>query len=155
MLSQERLHEIFFHTHTIGVLTWRAASRGHRAGMVAGSLGTNGYVQIWVDGRSYPAHRLIWLFVYGQWPKDGIDHYNGKKADNRICNLREATTAQNGQNRQGAHVTSTSGFLGVFWYARKRKWKGPPRHLGYFDTLIDAAAARLRAERAMFTHATR
>lgn len=44
------------------------------------------------------AHRLIWRLAYGHWPESFIDHINGKKSDNRLCNLRLASAAQNSQN---------------------------------------------------------
>ena len=89
----------------------------------------------------------------GAWPTERVDHRNGLHADNRWVNLREATCRQNNENRKPNGVT---GVKGVIWF--KGKWQAAIKadrksiYLGRFDTLIDAAAARLRAERTLFTH---
>src|SRR5690242_12158205 len=49
-------------------------------------------------------HRLL---VDAQ-PGDIVDHINRKKLDNRLCNLRVATTAQNNANRGKADVGRAS-----------------------------------------------
>jgi len=46
------------------------------------------------------AHRIIWLLVKGEWPKEFLDHKNGIRTDNRIENLRECNMAQNHANRR-------------------------------------------------------
>ena len=54
---------------------------------------------------------------------------------------------------------SASGFRGVGYIAAKNKWLArittarKTKHLGLHDTIIDAVAARLGAERQLFTHA--
>ena len=55
-------------------------------------------------GREYRLHRLVWLWVHGAHVPDGmtLDHINGVKTDNRICNLRLATPAQNSAYYQNA-----------------------------------------------------
>lgn len=82
-------------------------------GKQAGCKRRDGYLVIRVDGVLYYAHRLAWLMATGEAPKFVIDHINGQKTDNRICNLRDATRAQNAQNLKGAHSDSRSGLLGV------------------------------------------
>jgi hypothetical protein len=81
------------------------------------------------------------------------DHINGNKLDNRISNLRHATTSQNQHNR-GAPVTSPSGVKGVLWHSRLKKWRvrikvqGREIHVGLFDSFETACVARqLAAER--------
>lgn len=103
-----------------------------------------GYKRIWHKGRLYQQHRLAWLYVYGQWPKDKIDHINGNREDNRIFNLRECTMSQNAMNT-GAHRDNTSGFKGVTrnhnrWMANIKK-DGVATYLGTFDTPEEAHAA--------------
>jgi hypothetical protein len=75
------------------------------------------------------------------------DHRNGNGLDNRRSNLRDATASQNSQNRR-RRSDNTSGFQGVSWYKRARKWHahigvggGPQRTLGYFTTAEEAARA--------------
>src|SRR5690554_7820021 len=46
------------------------------------------YRVIGLKGNLYKAHRLAWLYEYGQWPDGDIDHINQDTLDNRIDNLR-------------------------------------------------------------------
>lgn len=75
------------------------------------------------------------------------DHRNGDGLDNRRSNLREATAGENGRNRR-IDRDNTSGFKGVCWHKRDRRWQASirvggrsPRHLGYFPTPEEAARA--------------
>jgi hypothetical protein len=84
-------------------------------------------------------------------PSCQIDHINHVRHDNRIANLRLATSAQNHQNRRRI-TKSASGFLGVTWHTRDRRWQahieasGKSIHLGYFTCLAKALLARKTAE---------
>jgi hypothetical protein len=75
-----------------------------------------------------------------------VDHVNRDTMDNRRCNLRVATRAENNRNR-GAFRTGTSGFKGVSWHRRHEEWMayirvdGTRLHLGYFADPVDAARA--------------
>ena len=61
-------------------------------------------------------HRLI-LDV----PKNmDTDHINGNKLDNRRCNLRICTTAQNIRNQR--KTRGTSKYKGVSWSKQRKKW---------------------------------
>ena len=62
--------------------------------------------------RSLATHRVGWMLVHGQWPADFIDHRNGKRDDNRLCNLREATQQQSLQSRP-MHKRNKLGVKGV------------------------------------------
>lgn len=105
---------------------------------------TDGYVR---TGRNIRLHTLL----LGKAPH-GLewDHENRDKLDNRRDNLRAVTHAVNGRNR-GANWTSLSGVKGVYptatgrYYAQLRRG-GWCIHLGSFDTLEEAAAARAVAE---------
>jgi hypothetical protein len=90
----------------------------------SGSKDSYGYLIIKIKGRQYKAHRLAWLYVYGQMPKGVIDHINGDRSDNRICNLRDVTQDQNNKsarrkpNREtgevGVYIDKTKGLLKKF-----------------------------------------
>lgn len=79
-----------------------------------------------------------------------VDHVNRDGLDNRRENLRLCTQTQNLANR-GRFSNNTSGFKGVSWYAKTRKWKAQiqvgkvKRHLGYFDLPEDAHKAYCKA----------
>lgn len=82
---------------------------------------SHGYLRGSLYNKRYYAHRVIWAMVNLEWPRNLIDHVNGNKMDNRIDNLREATTAQNSWN-QGISKSNTSGYKGVCWCNTTKKW---------------------------------
>lgn len=79
---------------------------------------------------------------------DGMetDHINGDTLDNRRSNLRVCTTSQNHRNGP-IPVTNTSGYKGVSFHKRIRKYQanikinGTTHYLGMFDTAEEAAQA--------------
>jgi len=148
-LTAERLRELFNYDPETGVFRRRVTCSNRRAGEVAGSF-SHGYLRIGIDGRDYLAHRLAWLHVHGVWPAGEVDHRNQTRDDNRIDNLREATHAQNGWNA-GKRSHNASGFKGVSFDKRDRRWVAEIRHhgkrecLGYFDTPEEAHAAYVEA----------
>jgi HNH endonuclease len=150
MVTVERLHELLHYDPETGVFTWLASRHNGRAGTIAGwrRHQREGYRCITIDGRSYQAARLAWLWVTGKWPAIYIDHINGKPGDNRFANLREAGFSQSSQNTR-TYGTNTSGVRGVSFSKRLRRWKatididGKQIHLGHFDTKEDAALSYL------------
>lgn len=128
-------------------------------GSVPGGLSPQGYWQIGVKCRTYPAHRLAWLHVHGVWPPDLIDHINRDRSDNRITNLRLAGRSLNALNADRAG--GASGVVGVCKRSPSniakgcgdRIWRayitvgGRNRTLGNYATVEEAAAARKAAER--------
>lgn len=108
-----------------------------RAGSVAGSA-CNNYWDLRIDKVGYYAHRIIFYMHHGWCPKY-IDHINGNKQDNRIENLRPATSQQNGQNI-AVNKRNTSGFKGITLDKRVNRWSAKLRYngkrkaLGYFPT---------------------
>ena len=146
-LTPERVKDILHYDPLTGVFTWlKAESNRIHIGDTAGSPNWTGYFYTRISGKKYSLHRLAWLYTYGAWPKEEIDHINGRRGDNRICNLREATHAQNCKNLS-LSKSNTSGFRGVSWDAKRKKWCAiivvNYRHnrLGYFDTPEAASAA--------------
>lgn len=164
------LHECFSLDPTIpSGLRWRQRPRSHfgdervwamwntrRAGKEAGTPNGEGYLKVTLTfgerKRQWLAHRVTFALAYGRWPNDQLDHQNRNTAVNKIENLREAT---NGQNQQNTRLRSnnTSGFKGVRWDKRDRKWRaqiaveGRRIHLGFFDDILDAIMTRQQAER--------
>lgn len=152
-LTAEKLRELLHYDPDTGKLTWkvRAANRV-QIGDTAGSKNSQGYLQVTMQNRKLKAHRLVWLHVYGEWPKGQIDHINQDKTDNRLANLRDVTQKQNLQNK-GKYQVNTSGHTGVHWHKRLGKWQSAIAHhrkiihLGYFTNIEDAVAARKAAEK--------
>lgn len=112
-----------------------------------------------LDGRLYLAHRLAWFYVHGVWPSQQIDHINRCRTDNRLVNLREATSSENCQNRP-LQRNSTSGHTGVTWNATLLKWHarislgGKRRHIGWYHTKEEAIKARKAAEASLHPYRT-
>ena len=150
-LTQERLKALFGYNPTTGQFTRKVKIKHQPAGTLVGTSGTRGYLQCSVDGEVHKVHRLVWLYVHGVWPIGQIDHINHITSDNRIDNLRDVSCAQNHQNR-ARKTKSASGYLGVTWHKRDQRWQayieleGKSTHLGLFQNLDDAVAARQRAE---------
>ena len=122
-----------------GIFTWIKSLKGTKAGAIAGSK-CGKYTIITFNQYKYLAHRLAWLYIYGEMPKYFIDHINGNGMDNRISNLREATKNQNGHNSK-ISKRNTSGVKGITWHKYKQKWHATLNanykriHIGYFDNL--------------------
>lgn len=121
MMDVEYLRSILSYDPDTGEFRRLVARPGYRAGSIAGSIDAYGYIAIKIDGRSYKAHRLAWLYVHGAWPALHLDHIDEDKANNKITNLREATHQQNRCNR-GAQKNNTSGYKGVWWHKGHGKW---------------------------------
>src|SRR5690348_9287785 len=51
-----------------------------------------------------------------------VDHINNDTLDNRKMNLRVVTIQQNSQNRAGVSSNNTSGYRGVRYDKRSKKW---------------------------------
>ncbi len=150
MLMQDRLKQLLSFNPETGdfVRLTRAATRIHIGDVVKGCNNGEGYLRIRIDRRAYMAHRLAWLYMTGEWPKAQIDHINMDRADNRFCNLREATNAQNKANSR-AHRSNLSGAKGITSVRRKFRAQvevaGIPIYLGYFNTRDEAHAAYMIA----------
>ena len=151
MLTQERLKELFGYCPDTGVFYWTVSCNRLKPGDKAGSVSSRGYVLIKISGKYYRAHRLAWLYVYGEFPKNEIDHKDGDKTNNRIDNLRECTHAQNHQNRVSM-PKSSSKYTGVSWYKNSKKWRakivtnGVDKYLGLYESESEAYKAYCKAK---------
>lgn len=147
MIDLAHLKSLLAYDTASGCFTWRVWRGGTaRVGSIAGSKDRHGYIQIKIDAHLYSAHRLAWLYVTGNVPKEQIDHINGVRDDNRFCNLREASHAENARNSKRP-ITNSSGIKGVDWVARLSKWRaqigfdGGKHYIGVFTNINDAADA--------------
>jgi hypothetical protein len=153
-LTQSRLKELFHYNNETGLFTFlysRPTSR-YLKGKIAGASDCQyGYINLFVDGKLYRAHRIAWLYMTGKWPSEKIDHKNGVTDDNRWCNLREATNGENLQNMRKARKDNSTGFLGVYpcngRFRAAISVSGKKYHLGYHDNAEDAYAAYIKEKR--------
>ena len=91
---------------------------------------------------------LMHRFVLGLSPGDGriVDHINGIKTDNRRCNLRICSAAQN-QHNQKRRTDNTTGYKGVVFRPDSGRFRaricinGKRKNLGLFDSAEEAYAA--------------
>ena len=57
---------------------------------------TKGYYSVRLNGKNLLIHRLVaQAFIENPEQKPVVDHINGDRKDNRVCNLRWVTTAEN------------------------------------------------------------
>jgi len=156
--TQKYLMECFTYDPDTGILYWKERpiyhfkeeGRGNSAtaNKIAGSLDKFGYIVINMDTIRYRAHRIIWKLVYGTDPVNLIDHINGIRDDNRLCNLREATHLENSQNVIKIRKNNKSGYVGVNYIKKTNKWTATIKYenesfyLGTFATAYEAHLAR-------------
>lgn len=148
----EELRRLLDYDPITGVMSWRLVPGrdvGSHEGRAVGYVHDGRYRKVEISRHRYMVHRVIWVWMTGDWPKEQIDHINGVKDDNRWCNLREATNAQNQQNRPGR--SSKTGVKGVHRsLAGKAYWasicaNGQSVYLGCFTTKEEASGAYQRA----------
>lgn len=151
----EELCNILDYDPETGIFLWKVSRRGTSGvGSVAGRIDNSSYRRIKIGGNYYLAHRLAWKMSYGVDPTDEIDHKNGIRLDNRICNLRKATRSEN-QRNIAKYNNNKSGFKGVSWDKSRRKWivaiknNNKQKTLGRFTDINDAAAAYATAATAL------
>lgn len=120
-------------------------------GKIVGAKHRSGSIEISINRKKYQAHRLAWLYVYGKFPNNSIDHINHIRDDNRIVNLRDVTTTENNRN-MSRRKDNTSGVTGVVWNKLEKRWKaqisinGNTIGLGTFVLFSQAVDARKNAE---------
>lgn len=146
-LTIDLLKELLDYDSNSGEFTWRVKRGSVDVGTVAGYVSkSHGYANVKVLGRLYLAHRLAWFYTHGVWPTGELDHINRVRTDNRIVNLREASSYQNKRN-YSRPKTNTTGVKEVQLPKGRSKYRASiyvnyeRKHLGMFDTLEDAERA--------------
>ena len=154
-MNIDELKSLLSYNPDTGVIRWIAKGKGRIKKKEAGTLLHSGYAGICIGSKRWQSHRIAWALHYGKLPKDQIDHINGIRTDNRICNLREASNAQNGKNL-GLSKANKSGVKGVYFDKSNNKWRAFIKvnfkqiDLGRYVNLQDAINARMIAEQQYF-----
>jgi hypothetical protein len=152
-LTALRASELLDYDAETGALTWKVRAGRVSAGAKVCSVDGHGYLVVRIDKVRYLAHRVAWLIANGGWPDKGLDHIDGNRLNNALKNLREATAAENNQNKR-APISSnkSSQSLGVSRNKKSKKWvayisvSGLRKHLGSFENEASARAAYLAAK---------
>lgn len=156
VVTQELLQRIF--TYKDGLLYWKEKPNSQsrvKIGEIAGFVSTqkdSEYRYIKIGGKRYKASNLVWMYHKNEMPKLILDHENHIKDDDRLENLREATSKENSKNSSLSSI-NTSGITGISWNKMAKRWvarintdDGKRLHIGYFATLDLAVKARKQAE---------
>ena len=145
-VTRELLFTLFNYDPETGLFIRRVhRGRGH-IGHNAGTI-VDGYIRIIINEERCLAHRLAWMYVYGEWPPGEIDHINRVRSDNRIANLRVCNRLQNCNNKN-LNSNNKSGASGVYFERESGKWCSQVRHqgkqirIGRYDSKDDAIKAR-------------
>ena len=142
-INKKELREQLSYDANTGVFTWL------KSNLIAGTKTRLGYTVIRIKKVAFFAHRLAWLYVYGRFPKNQIDHINGDPSDNRIINLRDVTPLENNLNRK---MFREGAIVGCTFEPLKKKWKAKIRvknkvyYLGYFKTKHEALSQLEKAK---------
>lgn len=94
MITQAQLKEMYNYNETTGELILKVKRAGRPSKRVPNS---NGYHVMMIHRKRYYAHRLVWLYLYGEWPSEGmvVDHIDTDRMNNRKENLRLLTRYDN------------------------------------------------------------
>lgn len=137
MITLDEAKKILSYNYKTGEFININKSSKKMYGKKSGSLNFYGYLDIGINKKLVKAHRLAWLFYYGEWPIGQIDHINGNRSDNRIKNLRNVTHQENQMNK---NIHRKGKLVGSSFYKRTGKWHSCIRinkkavHIGYFKT---------------------
>lgn len=170
-LTQNKLKEILYYDPPTGIFTWLErpiamfshckyperqcnAWNTRNSGKIAGVKRKDRklfYIKIFItlngDGKGHQAHRLAIFYMTGHWPPESVDHIDGDGTNNRMNNLRKVSDQENKKNRS-IQINNSSGFNGVNWSERYKKWRvrikirGKDISGGYFINKEDAIAKR-------------
>lgn len=143
MITALELRERLQYDPNTGRWLWLKCARASWQGRPAGSLDAKGYWVIKIDGKSYKASRLAYLYMTDDWPTEEMDHIDGTSWNDAWINLRPASRTENIQNRR-QRDDNTSGVVGVFWNEANQRWIAQidKTYLGSFTSLEEARAVR-------------
>jgi len=154
-LTQAKLKELLHYDQETGIFTRKVTAK-HNAKRddIAGWENKGGYLCISIDNKTYIASRLAWLYEFGYFPENEIDHKDKISHHNWIDNLRELSHQCNSRNC-GNPKNNTSSVKGVVWDKPKQKWRvqiiinKKCKNIGRYKSFDNAVCARLAAEQCL------
>ena len=136
----ELVDSMLDYNRNTGLLWWKKnRPKGRKDGEIAGTKGKDGYIRIHINRQSYSAPRIAVLLETGQYPLTQVHFKNDNRSDMRWDNL---VCGDSGYVRQSESARIRGERLR--WDARQGKWAmfcSEGKHLGYFSSYADAAAA--------------
>lgn len=112
-----------------------------------GTIRSDGYVRVMVDGEQVYEHHLVYFLFHKEWADYRLSHYDGDRSNNSIKNIIE----------EGETYIRMSKYLGVRYDPTQESWVTvvidldfESYVLGPFDTEIEAAKAYDREQRKMY-----
>lgn len=141
MITAIELRERLQYDPNTGDWIWLKTPRGGWVGRPAGSLDAKGYWIIKIDGQSYKASRLAYLYMTGEWPPEEMDHIDRVSWNDCWINLRPATRTENNLNRI---KLGASGIVGVRKHTHNNSWvvQHDNIYIGSYKTVEEAIIAR-------------
>lgn len=144
----------YYFTYKSGHIYWKVSpTNGVHIGDHAGNDSGLGYLRVRVNYRLYLVSRIIWEMHNGPIPEGyEIDHIDHNTLNNDITNLRMVSHYENTLNAP-MRKDNKSGYVGVIWHKASSKWMAyvqvnkKRKHLGLFDSIDEAVAARRQAEK--------
>lgn len=112
-ITQDKLKSYVEYDPNNGQFTWKERRGSVSKGSKAGCKRYDGYLMIRLDKKLYYAHRLAFLYMTGEWPKDQVGHSKGDRSDNRWSKLSEVTNQENAKDMR-MKTSNTSGVCGVY-----------------------------------------
>lgn len=159
-ITFEMLRNSVVYDKETGCFSLAKGIKNKKAGDFVGSKNSiQGYIELSICGIKAYGHRMAWLYEYGAEAEGSIDHINGIRHDNRIANLRLASSFVNAQNTRKPSRNNTSGFLGVSFCPQTNRWvaqitAGKHINLGRYDTPEHAYEVYLAAKRRLHSGCT-
>ena len=149
-MTQSKIKNLLDYDPMTGIFTRLTSGFGSKSNVEPGWINDQGYKLVTIENKTYRAHRLAWLYMYGVWPSGQIDHIDHNRSNNSISNLRDVTHQDNHKNKP-LQKNNKSGTHGVS-LLKNGKWRsrikinGKEKHLGFFNSKKEAVESRLNAE---------
>ena len=146
LMSKQQVLDLFIYDYDCGGLLWRIGRTNVVAGSKAGSLKSKGYLSVQVDKKLYKLASLVWIMFNDTFDESlVVDHIDGDPSNNKISNLRLASSSENQLNSAKRKGTSSK-YKGVHWNKQSNSWRASIRINGkakYIGNYSNEYAAHL------------